>query len=1039
MIRTIVAGRGRTALFIAGGMLAALSACKSTNDVGGASGTPTLKAPSDSTGLTASGTCGYTLDFGQVAIGSTTTLDLQLSDTGSSPLNILNVSAPSDAEFSMVLPQQTIQQGQSTDVSVSFKPFSEGSKTGTVTFTTDSAACETVTVTLTGNGVFLKLVADPTTVDFGQVVVHSSPVQIVTLTNSSALSIGVTPGAIGGANASLFSVDQTMPFSVAPNSSMQMHVTYSPLAPSLGDNATLTLTLSEGGTIQITMKGVALQSGLKIVPNPMDFSFVQPGDSLSLPLTLTNVGNENITVSSTSIVNPGTPAAFSLSGTSWSGGTLAPGDVKTVNVIFAPTTKDKYTGELDVASTDSNNIVPVALTGFGGGAIITCTPLALQFGTVAAGIGATLPVICTNTGSDVPNHPEAGLSISSLPTDKDVFSAQVDSASPAQPLAAGQALQVDVSYLPTATETDTGTLKIISNTIAPVVVALSGNAIAELPCSYSLVPANVNFGEVKPGTSIPGGFVITNNGPNECLLTGLNLGAGTQNVFALTSGSVTSQRLSAPNTTPPGAYPTSWPVNVTFTPTQTGSYTGTVQFTISDPSAPHQTVDLSGVGGASCFLINPVELDYGTVGISNGQFCANGKRKFVGVNGCAQSVTITGVTMEAGGGVYSFITEQVPQTVQQGGTSTPFEVGFKPLGAGTFTGTVLVQTDLQTTPFGVGLSGSAVNGNKQTDKFIGHTPQVDVLWVMDTDDDPYERNTIATKAPDFVNALNMVSLDYQIAVTSSDYCANGPTGTAENGRILPCPGCKISGQTPTIITPADGNGGNDLQTLMEIGANTNDYVDNACYPDEQFFNVAYQAVVGTTDQNWNAGFVRPDAYLAIITMNGDNEDDNSRTETPQWFANQFLSVKGADHPELFSWSYINPSQLGSSGGHQPFNRLPQRLASLLSLAGGVALDTQQNDWEQGVLDLWNIVLASSTRFPLSGSPDPTSILVYLDGPPPGQTMPGQAPGVLVSPTNPNGSTNWSYDATSNTLDINNSSFSLTSSDVLYVQYTLVCD
>jgi len=352
---------------------------------------------------------------------------------------------------------------------------------------------------------------------------------------------------------------------------------------------------------------------------------------------------------------------------------------------------------------------------------------------------------------------------------------------------------------------------------------------------------------------------------------------------------------------------------------------------------------------------------------------------------------------------------------------------------------VLVQTDLQTTPFGVGLSGSAVDGNQQTDKFIGHTPQVDVLWVMDTDDDPTERATIAAKAPDFINALNMVSLDYQIAVTSTDYCANGPTGTAENGRIMSCPGCKINGPTPTIITPADGNGGNDLQTLMEIGANTNDYVYNSCYPDEQFFNVAYQAVVGTADQNWNAGFVRPNAYLAIITMNGDNEDDNSRTETPQWFANQFLSVKGADHPELFSWSYINPSQFGSSGGHQPFNRLPQRLASLLALAGGVALDTQQNDWEQGVLDLWNIVLASSTRFPLSGSPDPTSILVYLDGPPPGQTMPGQAPGVLVSPTNPNGSTNWSYDATSNTLDINNSSFSLTSTDVLYVQYTLVCN
>src|SRR5277367_4978726 len=111
MIRTNVTGTGRTALFIASGMLAALSACKTTKDVGGASGTPTLKATTDSSGFTVSGTCGYAMDFGQVAVGSTTTITLQLSDTGSSPLNILNASAPSDAEFSMVLPQQAIQPG----------------------------------------------------------------------------------------------------------------------------------------------------------------------------------------------------------------------------------------------------------------------------------------------------------------------------------------------------------------------------------------------------------------------------------------------------------------------------------------------------------------------------------------------------------------------------------------------------------------------------------------------------------------------------------------------------------------------------------------------------------------------------------------------------------------------------------------------------------------------------------------------------------------------------------------------------------------
>ena len=178
--------------------------------------------------------------------------------------------------------------------------------------------------------------------------------------------------------------------------------------------------------------------------------------------------------------------------------------------------------------------------------------------------------------------------------------------------------------------------------------------------------------------------------------------------------------------------------------------------------------------------------------------------------------------MGAGGGVYQYLSDQTPQTVAQGGTSTPFVVGFKPQAAGTYTGGALVQTDLQTTPFGVGFTGSAVDSSQQTDKFIGHTPAVDILWVMDTDDDPAERVVIAQKASDFIDALNELNLDYQIGVTTSDYgtsgCASQGAGVSEQGRILPCPGCKIDGAQPTIITPQDSTAATDLQTLMEVNA-----------------------------------------------------------------------------------------------------------------------------------------------------------------------------------------------------------------------------
>ena len=99
-----------------------------------------------------SGTCGYTLDFGQVAVGSANSLDMNLENSGGAPLAVLGVQAPTDPEFTLTLPTQSIQPGSTTAVTMTFKPFAEGMKGGTVTFTTDSTACPTVTVTLSGTG-----------------------------------------------------------------------------------------------------------------------------------------------------------------------------------------------------------------------------------------------------------------------------------------------------------------------------------------------------------------------------------------------------------------------------------------------------------------------------------------------------------------------------------------------------------------------------------------------------------------------------------------------------------------------------------------------------------------------------------------------------------------------------------------------------------------------------------------------------------------------------------------------------------------------
>ena len=126
---------------------------------------------------------------------------------------------------------------------------------------------------------------------------------------------------------------------------------------------------------------------------------------------------------------------------------------------------------------------------------------------------------------------------------------------------------------------------------------------------------------------------------------------------------VVSQRLSVPGSG--GQFPTELTVPVTFAPQQSGSYAGTVGFTISDPDGPSVRVPLSGAAGNSCFLVKPTEVNFGVVGLSNGQYCSTGKKNFVGVNGCATPVTITGVTLSTGTSAspFAIIAETVPVTV----------------------------------------------------------------------------------------------------------------------------------------------------------------------------------------------------------------------------------------------------------------------------------------------------------------------------------------------------------------------------------------
>ena len=616
-----------------------------------------------------------------------------------------------------------------------------------------------------------------------------------------------------------------------------------------------------------------------------------------------------------------------------------------------------------------------------------------------------------------------------------MFTAAIDTQSPQGPLQANQSVLVDVTYAPTTTQTDSATMTIqsnVTNSPAPPLLALSGTAIQEQKCHYSVTPGSLSWGQVTPlrayGKPYTQELTISNLGPSECLVNEVTVLPGSDTAFSMNQ--IVSQRLSAPAAGAP--YPSQLTVPISFLPQQTGNYNATLRFSVSDPDGPTVLVPLSGTAGDSCFTLTPEQLSFGLLGPTEAGTCST-SRAFVARNGCAQPVTISGAAVTSASNVFSFASATSPVTLDAG-QSTSFDLTFSPTVAAEYFGSAQVQTDVQATPFSVFLSGTLSPSATWTDRFGGEVSTLDILWIMDTADFS-ERQAAASYASEIITSLEANGIDFQIGVTSTDVCS-GSTG--EDGRLVPCDGCHLSGSNPPqIVTQDDPSAGSDLATLMGLGSVNDD--DCGASDDDQLFEAAEEALVSGKGAPADSalGFIRYNAHLAVITVSGDHNDDAS-ARSVDWYASQFLSLKGSDHPELFSWSYVNPSGLGAPGGHQPFSGLPPRIASMLGLVGGVAIDTTQNNWDKGLFDLWTPGLAEVTALQLSGVPDPSSIRCYLDGPPPDQTPDGGMAGSSINATSATGSWNWRYDATKNAIDLNPATLFLQSTDTFYVEYTLIC-
>jgi hypothetical protein len=167
------------------------------------------------------------LDFGNVTIGSKLALSETLTNTGDTSVTISSVGITGTGFSLTGANPVTLVAGQSTTFTVTFKPQSASSASGTVTVVSN-ATNPNLDISLSGSGTSAvgQLTVAPNTLNVGSVAVGNSGSASGTLTASGA-NVTVTAA---NANNSAFSVSGLpLPANIQAGHSASFSVTFSPL------------------------------------------------------------------------------------------------------------------------------------------------------------------------------------------------------------------------------------------------------------------------------------------------------------------------------------------------------------------------------------------------------------------------------------------------------------------------------------------------------------------------------------------------------------------------------------------------------------------------------------------------------------------------------------------------------------------------------------------------------------------------------------------------------------------------------------------
>lgn len=923
------------------------------------------------------------LDFGPVSLARSRSMPLVITNNGRGSVTLGKpyFDEPVPKDFAFAARENTrIPPGDKTEISVSFTPAVIGGRAARLFIPTDSEKFPLLTIDLVGEGVLGRAELGVRRIDFGRVGLQATATQPLPLRNETPTPADVELYAPTGDDAHAFAAEPSGNVRVDPSAERLAEVRFAPRRIGFHEARILVRPCPSCDMEEVELVGEGIAAALVVDPPEIDFDYVDPNTTARRTVSVTNRGTQPVTLRTAGLGSSSSPA-FGVPPLPAGGVVLGQDERTEVEVTFTPPSLDPQHGSLRITTSDPfSPALVVPLRGFGGGPKISVAPSPLSFPRTGVGMTIEKNLSLRNVGHDPGGNRPLIVSDVYVSSGAEFRIRDSRGEPPPYELGVGEARTFHVSYQPMSAGTATGEVTFESNDaqFPQLRVPLHATGIELGPCTYSVVPHQLDFGAVSAGGRARLAFSIRNQGENPCAVANPRLTRSS-------STALTVDRFNSVIVEPGEMLL----VYVNFAPTSGDRHTGMVQVDISSPTDPLIEVPVVAHAVNACLQIEPERLDFGTVGLA----CRAPTLPVMVRNGCGTSVDIHD-TWIGSGATESFDFSGGGARSLPPGAEVRLDVTYTPDAEQSDSAPLYVDTSLGGPPRLVSLEGRGVLRPTNTDTFdVPLEQMVDVLVVMDNSGSMTDlQDYIGTNFDRFMASAIARGIDFHVAVTTTglwgyqggwSQCPGGVDG-GEAGRFYP-----VTGVSPRILTPQTPNVRAAFNHNVHVGichwweegleaarlALSPPLIDNADAPNHPERN------------DGNAGFMREDAKLYVVYI---SDEEDHGTQPTQVYVDHLRSLKPG-RPDLVSASAIVgfPScSLSPSAGF--------RYMEVVNAMGGLVEDVCNPDWGGVLQRIGDDAFTPVYTYPLSQRPDGRDITVSVGG------------GVVESRSS-DGTRRWRYD------------------------------